>query len=380
MKIFEVVKKSEYKNVRTGRIVTPHGIVNTPVFIPVGTQATVKTLSPKELEEAGVEIVLSNTYYLYLRPGIEIVEKAGGLHKFMGWYGPLITDSGGYQVFSLADLRKISEGGVEFQSHIDGARHFLSPEKVIEIQVSLGSDIIMCFDECTPYPCERDYAQQSMELTLRWAKRCKKEFDGRSSSANSQYLFGIIQGGMHKELRKRSAENTIEIGFEGYAIGGLSVGEPRELRDEILEFTAALLPEDRPRYLMGVGDPEELWEAVERGIDMFDCAMPTRNARNGQVFTSRGKVVIKNAQYKEDFGPLDAECECYTCSHFSRAYLCHLFRAGEILALRLNTLHNIHYMVKLFKEIRQAINDGRYEEAKSQFLRKWESSGEKTNL
>jgi len=238
----------------------------------------------------------------------------------------------------------------------------------------------MCFDECTPYPCERDYAQQSMELTLRWAKRCKKEFDGRSSSANSQYLFGIIQGGMHKELRKRSAENTIEIGFEGYAIGGLSVGEPRELRDEILEFTAALLPEDRPRYLMGVGDPEELWEAVERGIDMFDCAMPTRNARNGQVFTSRGKVVIKNAQYKEDFGPLDAECECYTCSHFSRAYLCHLFRAGEILALRLNTLHNIHYMVKLFKEIRQAINDGRYEEAKSQFLRKWESSGEKTNL
>jgi len=380
MKIFEVVKKSEYKNVRTGRIVTPHGIVNTPVFIPVGTQATVKTLSPKELEEAGVEIVLSNTYYLYLRPGIEIVEKAGGLHKFMGWYGPLITDSGGYQVFSLADLRKISEGGVEFQSHIDGARHFLSPEKVIEIQVSLGSDIIMCFDECTPYPCERDYAQQSMELTLRWAKRCKKEFDGRSSSANSQYLFGIIQGGMHKELRKRSAENTIEIGFEGYAIGGLSVGEPRELRDEILEFTAALLPEDRPRYLMGVGDPEELWKAVERGIDMFDCAMPTRNARNGQVFTSRGKVVIKNAQYKEDFGPLDAECECYTCSHFSRAYLCHLFRAGEILALRLNTLHNIHYMVKLFKEIRQAINDGRYEEAKSQFLRKWESSGEKTNL
>lgn len=370
-KSFEVLKKSKNKDARTGRIVTAHGMVNTPVFIPVGTQATVKTLSPKELEEAGVELVLSNAYYLFLRPGVEIIEKAGGLHKFMGWNKPIISDSGGYQVFSLADLRKISEEGVEFQSHIDGARHFLSPEKIIEIQISLASDIIMCFDECTPYPCEKDYARQSMELTLKWARRCKEEFEDLCSSPNSQWLFGIIQGGMHKDLRKRSAEETIEIGFEGYAIGGLSVGEPQDLRNEILEFTTPLLPEDKPRYLMGIGEPQELWEAVEKGIDMFDCAMPTRNARNGQVFTSRGKVVIKNAQYKEDFGPLDAECECYTCRHFSRAYLCHLFRAGEILALRLNTLHNIHYMVKLFKQIRQAIEEDRYEEAKREFLRKW---------
>lgn len=368
---FEVLKKSKANNARIGRIVTAHGVVNTPVFIPVGTQATVKTLSPKELEEAGVELVLSNSYYLFLRPGVEIIEKAGGLHKFMGWSRPIISDSGGYQVFSLADLRKISEEGVEFQSHIDGARHFLSPEKIIEIQISLASDIIMCFDECTSYPCGRDYAQRSMELTLKWARRCKEKFNDRRSSPNSQWLFGIIQGGMHKDLRKRSAEETIEIGFEGYAIGGLSVGEPQDLRDEIVEFTTPLLPEDKPRYLMGVGEPQELWEAVEKGIDMFDCAMPTRNARNGQVFTSRGKVVIKNAQYKEDFGPLDPECECYTCRHFSRAYLCHLFRAGEILALRLNTLHNIHYMVKLFKEIRRAIKQDRYEEAKREFLRKW---------
>jgi len=372
-KSFEVLKKSKNKDARTGKIVTAHGMVNTPVFIPVGTQATVKTLSPKELEEAGAELILSNTYYLFLRPGVEIIEKAGGLHKFMGWNKPIISDSGGYQVFSLADLRKISEEGVEFQSHIDGARHFLSPEKIIEIQIGLASDIIMCFDECTPYPCEKDYARQSMELTLRWARRCKKEFNDRHSSPNLQWLFGIIQGGMHKDLRKRSSEETIEIGFEGYAIGGLSVGEPRDLRNEILEFTAPLLPEDKPRYLMGVGEPQELWEAVEKGIDMFDCAMPTRTARNGQVFTSRGKVVIKNAQYKEDFGPLDTECECYTCRHFSRAYLCHLFRAGEILALRLNTLHNIHYMVKLFKQIRQAIEEDRYEEAKREFLRKWHS-------
>ncbi|MCJ7646648.1 tRNA guanosine(34) transglycosylase Tgt [bacterium] len=372
-KTFEVLKKIKDKNARIGRIVTAHGVVNTPVFIPVGTQATVKTLSPKELEEVGVELVLSNTYYLFLRPGVEIIEKAGGLHKFMGWDRPIISDSGGYQVFSLANLRKITQEGVEFQSHIDGAKHFLSPEKIIEIQVSLGSDIIMCFDECTPYPCEKDYAQQSMELTLKWARRCKKEFNDRCSSTNSQWLFGIIQGGMHKDLRKRSAEETIKIGFEGYAIGGLSVGEPQDLRNEILEFTTLLLPEDKPRYLMGVGQPQELWEAVEKGIDMFDCAMPTRNARNGQVFTSRGKVVIKNAQYKEDFGPLDPECECYTCRHFSRAYLCHLFRAGEILALRLNTLHNIHYMIKLMEQIRQAIKQDRYEEAKREFLGKWHS-------
>jgi len=372
-KNFEILKKSKHNNARTGRIVTSHGIVNTPVFIPVGTQATVKTLSPKELEEAGVEMVLSNTYYLFLRPGVETIEKAGGLHRFMVWNRPIITDSGGYQVFSLADLRKISEEGVEFQSHIDGTRHFLSPERIIGFQINLGSDIMMCFDECTPYPCEKDYAQQSMELTLKWARRCKREFNNRSAPRNSQQLFGIIQGGMHKDLRERSAAETKDIGFEGYAIGGLSVGEPQDLRSEILELTAPFLPEDKPRYLMGVGDPQELWEAVEKGIDMFDCAMPTRNARNGTVFTSQGKVVIKNAQYKEDFGPLDSECECYTCRHFSRAYLCHLFRAGEILALRLNTLHNIHFMVKLFGKIREAIEQDRYGEAKKQFFRSWHS-------
>jgi len=374
---FEVLKKS--KRARLGRIVTPHGTITTPVFIPVGTQGTVKTLSPKELEEAGVEIVLSNTYYLFLRPGVEIIEKAGGIHKFMGWNRPIISDSGGYQVFSLADRRKISKEGVEFQSHIDGAKHFFSPEKIIEIQISLASDIITCFDECIPYPCGKDYARQSMELTLEWARRCKKEFSNHHSSPDAQWLFGIIQGGMHKDLRKISSEETIEIGFAGYAIGGLSVGEPQDLRDEILDYTTPFLPEDKPRYLMGVGEPQELWEAVEKGVDMFDCAMPTRNARNGQVFTSRGKVIIKNAQYKDDFRPLDPECECYTCRHFSRAYLCHLFRAGEILALRLNTLHNMHFMVKLFQQIRLAIEEDSYQKAKRDFLRKWHNESEESH-
>jgi len=374
---FEILKRS--KKARLGRIVTPHGTITTPVFIPVGTQGTVKTLSPKELEEAGVEIVLGNTYYLFLRPGVEIIEKAGGIHKFMGWRRPIISDSGGYQVFSLADRRKISKEGVEFQSHIDGAKHFFSPEKIIEIQISLASDIITCFDECIPYPCGKDYARQSMELTLEWARRCKKEFNNHHASPDSQWLFGIVQGGMHKDLRKRSSEQTTEIGFAGYAIGGLSVGEPQDLRDEILDYTTLFLPEDKPRYLMGVGEPQELWEAVEKGVDMFDCAMPTRNARNGQVFTSRGKVVIKNARYKDDFGPLDPECECYTCRHFSRAYLCHLFRAGEILALRLNTLHNIHFMVKLFQQIREAIEKDHYQKAKRDFLEKWHSESEESH-
>ncbi len=366
---FELIKKSKQNNARLGKIYTSHGEINTPVFMPVGTQGTVKTLTPEELKGIGVEIILGNVYHLYLRPGDELIKEAGGLHKFMNWQGPILTDSGGYQVFSLAELRKITEEHVEFKSHIDGSSQFLDPEKVIQIQTNLGSDIMMSFDECIPYPCEYDYARQAMERTLRWSGRCKQAYINKN--IEEQLLFGITQGGTYKDLRKKSIEGTIEIGFDGYAIGGLSVGEPKDLMFEILNDTMTIFPEDKPRYLMGIGTPVDLWECIELGVDMFDCVMPTRNARNGQVFTSRGKLVIKNAKHKRDFRPLDLECDCYTCRNYTRAYLQHLFNAKEILALKLNTLHNLHFMIQLIFKIRRAIQEDKFLEEKKKFLDKY---------
>jgi queuine tRNA-ribosyltransferase len=365
---FDLIKKDTASSARLGRMTTPHGEINTPVFMPVGTQATVKTLSPEDLVDIGAEIILSNTYHLFLRPGHELIRDFGGLQKFMGWHRPVLTDSGGFQVFSLADLRKISEEGVTFQSHIDGgAKHFISPEYAIEIQEALGADIIMAFDECIPFPATHDYARESLERTLRWAGRCKA-----AKKETGQALFGIVQGGMYPELRKRSAGALIDIGFDGYAVGGLSVGETKPVMYEMIEASVPLLPEDKPRYLMGVGTPEDLVEGVDRGIDMFDCVMPTRNARNGTFFTSFGKLVIRNAQYERDRQPIDPECGCYTCRYFSRAYLRHLFNAGEVLALRLGTVHNVFFYLNLMRNVRASIEQGRFKEFKKEFLAKRE--------
>lgn len=364
---FELLKESKDCKARLGKITTPHGEIETPIFMPVGTIATVKAMTPEELEEMEAQIILSNTYHLYLKPGQDIVKEAGGLHKFMNWNKPILTDSGGFQVFSLGDLRKIEEEGVEFRSHIDGSKHFISPEKSIEIQNDLGSDIMMCFDECAPYPAEYDYVKHSMERTTRWAKRCKdyhKDWD-------KQGLFGIVQGGMYKDLRKQSAEEIVDIGFPGYAIGGLSVGEPRDLMCEILDYTSPLLPKDKPRYLMGVGTPDYLFEAVIRGIDMADCVLPTRIGRNGTVLTSRGRLVVRNAKYKRDFTPLDPECDCYACKNYSRAYIRHLFNVNEILGARLATTHNLHFLIKLMENIRTAIKEDRILDYKREFYEKY---------
>ena len=337
--------------------------------MPVGTQATVKTMSPQDLTELGAEIILSNTYHLFLRPGHELIREFGGLHGFMNWQRPILTDSGGFQVFSLADLRKITDEGVTFQSHLDGgAKHVITPEAAIGIQEALGADIIMAFDECIPYPATRDYAQEALDRTLQWAERCRAAKQDRG-----QALFGIVQGGMYPELRKRSAEALVATGFDGYAIGGLSVGETKPLMYEMVEATAPSLPEDHPRYLMGVGTPEDLVECVDRGIDMFDCVMPTRNARNGTFFTSFGRVVIRNARYERDPGPIDPECGCSTCRNFSRAYLRHLFNAGEVLALRLGTVHNLYFYLNLMREVRRNIELGTFGEFKKAFLAKRET-------
>ncbi len=378
---FKTLRKSNKNKARTGQISTLHGTINTPVFMPVGTQATVKTIAPNELKDIGVEIVLANTYYLLLRPGDRLIRQAGGLHRFMSWDRPVLTDSGGYQVFSLSKSRKIQEEGVEFRSHIDGKSCFLSPEEAIKVQNNLGADIIMAFDECSPYPCEYNEAKQSMERTLRWAKRCKEQFSKETEVLLNHKcsLFGIVQGGIYNDLRKQSIEETINIGFDGYALGGLSVGEPKNLMYEVLNYTLPFLPEEKPRYLMGIGTPEDLWNCVELGIDMFDCVMPTKNARNGQLFTTFGKVNIKNAQYKDDFSSLDPECNCYTCRNFTKAYLSHLFRVGEILALRLNTLHNLYFMVKLMTKIRKAIEEDNFGTAKKEFLEKYEQNTSKGN-
>jgi queuine tRNA-ribosyltransferase len=357
--------------VRAGTFITPHGAIETPVFMPVGTQGTVKTLSPQDLLGARVQIILANTYHLHLRPGEELIRRAGGLHEFISWRGPILTDSGGFQVMSLADLRKMTEEGVEFRSHIDGSLKFLSPEIATEIQIALGSDIIMAFDECTPYPCDYEYAEKSMKTTSKWAERCKTTWMEKTDTG-MQALFGICQGSIYEELRRRSARKLVELDFPGYAIGGLSVGEPKNVTFEMAEIATEELPPDKPRYLMGVGLPEDMLAAVSLGIDMFDCVLPTRNARNGTVFTSRGKVVVKNARYADDFSPLDPDCDCYTCTNFSRAYLRHLFQAGEILGPRLATLHSITYFTELIRDARAAILDDDFESWKNKTLSRYE--------
>ena len=352
---FAVIREDKNTAARIGKLRTAHGIVNTPIFMPVGTRGTVKTCTPRDLVDVRAEIILANTYHLYLRPGPRIVRQAGGLHRFMAWKKPVLTDSGGFQVFSLGPLRTISEEGVEFQSEIDGSKHFISPERSIEIQNALGGDIIMAFDECPAHTSDYSYLKNSMEMTLRWAERSKKAHSNRN-----QLLFGIVQGGMQKELRKISVEGTTAIGFPGYAIGGMSVGEDKELMYDTLTYTAPMLPQDKPRYLMGVGTPEDLVYGVSCGVDMFDCVMPTRNARNGSLFTSRGVIKIRNAQYKSDLTALDPNCVCYTCRHFTRAYLRHLYVENEILAHRLHTLHNLHFYLSLMRGIRQAISTGAF--------------------
>lgn len=364
---YELIKECKQSGARLGKIHTSRGIIETPIFMPVGTQATVKTMTPEELKEIKSQIILSNTYHLYLRPGHKLIERAGGLHKFMNWDKPILTDSGGFQVFSLGDLRKISEEGVEFRSHLDGSKHFISPEKAVEIQNSLGSDIMMVFDECAPYPADASYVKNSLERTTRWARRCKEAH----KNTDTQNLFGIIQGGMYGDLRKQSASELIELDFPGYAVGGLSVGEPKPLMYEVLETTTPLMPKNKPRYLMGVGSPDALIEGVIRGIDMFDCVLPTRIARNGTAMTSHGKVVIKNAKHTEDFEGLDSECGCYTCRTYSKAYLRHLFKANEVLGLRLLSYHNLYFLLKLMEEIREAIKEDRLLDYKKDFFVKY---------
>ncbi len=365
---FELLHRDSQTRGRLGRMETPHGTIQTPAFMPVGTQAAVKTLTPEEVREVGADIVLANTYHLYLRPGHELIRRLGGLHRFMHWEGPILTDSGGFQVFSQRALRKIHEEGVSFQSHIDGSRHQISPEVAIDVQEALGADIIMAFDECTPYPVTRDCARQSMELTVRWAARCR-----RRKTRSDQALFGIIQGGMYPQLRAECTGRLVEIGFDGYAIGGLSVGETKPMLYDMVEASEPHMPEDKPRYLMGVGKPEDLVEAVLRGVDLFDCVMPTRNARNGFLFTTHGRVVIKNAMHADGDGPIDETCGCYTCRHYSRAYLRHLFMAGEILAMRLNTIHNLFFYLNLMQEIRAAIRDNRLARYRREFYERYQA-------
>ncbi|KGF09972.1 queuine tRNA-ribosyltransferase [Tissierellia bacterium S5-A11] len=364
---FELIKKDSRTKARLGKITTDHGEIQTPIFMPVGTKATVKTMKTDELKNLKAQIILGNTYHLYLRPGTEVIEKAGGLHKFMNWDRPILTDSGGFQVFSLANIRNIVEEGVEFRSHIDGSKQFLTPEKSMEIQHILGSDIMMCFDECAPYPSSYDYIKNSMERTSRWAERCKEYHNDKEDQA----LFGIVQGGMYKDLRKISAQDLVSLDFPGYAVGGLSVGEPLDLMNEILDYTSDYLPENKPRYLMGVGTPDYLFEAVERGIDMADCVLPTRIARNGTLMTSKGRLVIKNAKYKDDFSKPDDECDCEVCQNYSRAYLRHLFNVDEILGLRLATIHNLHFLIHLMEEIRKSIANDYFLEFKSDFYKKY---------
>ena len=341
---------------RCGTVTTGHGTFETPAFMPVGTQGTVKALTPRELEENHSQIILSNTYHLYLRPGTEVLQQGGGLHRFMNWQKPILTDSGGYQVFSLADLRKIEEQGVQFRSHLDGSSHLFTPESVVDIQRAIGSDIMMVLDECTPYPATEEYAKESNELTLRWAARCQRQFEETSPYYDhAQSLFAIVQGSVFPAIREHSARMLREMNFEGYAIGGLAVGEPAEEMYGIVSICTDVLPENKPRYLMGVGTPENLLESIERGVDMFDCVLPTRNARNATLFTRDGRLNITNAQYRNDFTPPDAECQCYTCMNFTRAYVRHLFVAREILALQLATIHNVYFYQWLMRQARSAI-------------------------
>ncbi len=349
---------------RRGEITTAHGVIQTPIFMPVGTYGTVKGMTPRDLTEINAQIILGNTFHLWMRPGLDIMEKFGGLHQFMGWKGPILTDSGGFQVFSLGAMRKIKEEGVHFRSPVNGDKLFLTPEESMRIQTVLNSDIVMIFDECTPYPATHTEARLSMEMSMRWARRSRDSFD---ALGNNNGLFGIVQGGMYEDLRDISLQGLEEIGFDGYAIGGLSVGEPKDDMQRILAHTAPKLPQNKPRYLMGVGTPEDLVNAVGQGIDMFDCVMPTRNARNGWLFTRTGDIRIRNAKFRNDESPLDATCTCYTCKNFSRAYLHHLDRSKEILGAQLNTMHNLHYYLELMREMREAIEQDRFDEFVKEF-------------
>ncbi len=361
---FKLLKKDPASGARLGRIYTTHGEVNTPVFMPVATQGTVKSLIPETVHDLGTEMILANTYHLSLRPGHEIIKNLGGLHRFMNWGAPILTDSGGFQVYSLGALRKIDDDGVIFKSHIDGSRHFISPELAIEIQEALGSDLMMCLDECTSYPASFREAEKSLALTLNWARRSKT-----AKKNHEQALFGIVQGGIYPDLRRRAAEDLSQnIGFDGYALGGLSVGEPKEDMLSITSLTTPLLPDDKPRYLMGVGTPEDIVKCVDYGIDMFDCVIPTRCARHGLLFTNHEKVVIKHARHRDDDSPLDGTCDCYTCRNYSRGYLRHLYMAKEILAMVLNTIHNVRYFMHLLERIRAAIRDDKYREFRNSFL------------
>lgn len=364
---YELIKESTECRARLGVVTTPHGSFETPVFMSVGTQATVKTLTKEELEEMDAKIILGNTYHLWNQPGNKIIKEAGGLHKFMNWERSILTDSGGFQVFSLANIRDIKEEGVYFRHHKSGAKLFLSPELAMEIQNDLGSDIMMAFDECPPYPATYEYLQSSVERTLRWAKRCKDAH----KNPTTQALFGIVQGGEYEDLRLYCAKELMKIGFDGYAIGGTSVGEPKEIQNKILDFTIPVLPKDKPRYLMGVGSPGAILDAVERGVDMFDCVLPTRIARHGSAMTTYGRIVIKNKIYERDFTPLDPECDCYTCKNYTRSYLRHLFKAEEMLGQRLLSIHNINFLLNLTDNIRKAIKEDRFYEYKEEVYRKY---------
>lgn len=370
---YELLHEDKNSGARRGIVHTPHGDIQTPVFMPVGTQATVKSMTPEELKELGAQIILSNTYHLYLRPGENIVKEAGGLHKFMNWDRPILTDCGGFQVFSLSDLRTISEDGVEFRSHLDGSKHMFTPEKVMQIEEDLGADIIMSFDECCPYPSTYEYTKNSMERTTRWAVRCKKAH----TNVEKQGLFGIIQGGFYKDLRQQSAKDLVALDFPGYAIGGISVGEPKEEFIDILRYTAPLMPKDKPRYLMGVGTPDYLIEAALAGIDMCDCVLPTRIARNGTAMTWNGKVVIRNATYERDFTPLDPECDCYACRNYTRAYIRHLVKTKEILGTRLLSIHNLYFLTKLMERVRIEIENDNLLKFKEEFYKKYGYTSEK---
>ena len=390
---FKVIAESTETHARAGVLHTAHGDIETPIFMPVGTLGTVKSLSPEDLSDCGAQIILGNTYHLYLRPGCDVIELFSGLHNFMNWHRPILTDSGGFQVFSLAKLSKISEEGYSFQSHIDGSRHMLSPEKSVAVQLCLGADIIMCLDQCIPYPADRKAAEEAMALTTRWAGRCKTALDHGVGSPHAavlekaatdregapvkwvdptpgQALFGIVQGGMFNDLRTRSVASLSRIGFDGYAVGGLSVGEPRELMMDVAAHTLPLLPKNRPRYVMGVGTPENLVDFIALGADMFDCVMPTRNARNGQLFTDSGTINIANARYKTDTDPVQPGCDCYTCRNYSRAYLRHLYMARELLVYRLNTIHNIHYYLHLMQRAREAVRNDRFDAFRKEFYGK----------
>ena len=364
---YELLHIDKNSGARRGVIHTPHGDIQTPVFMPVGTLGTVKSMTPEELkEDVKAEIILSNTYHLYLRPGHELVKEAGGLHKFMNWDRPILTDSGGFQVFSLSSLRKITEEGVKFSSHLDGSKHLFTPEKVMEIEEALGADIIMCFDECCPYPSTYEYTKKSMERTTRWAKRCKE-----AHITENQGLFGIIQGGFYEDLREKSAKDLIELDFPGYAIGGISVGEPKEEFLKMLRFTTPLMPENKPRYLMGVGTPDYLIEAALSGIDMCDCVLPTRLARHGTALTSKGKIVIRNAEYEKDWNKLDDECDCYACKNYTRAYIRHLVKTNEILGIRLLSMHNLRFLSHLMEQVREAIENDNLLEFREKFYNKY---------